>query len=138
MTKALGGFTLLEMLMVCAVVAMLLSIGIINFQRLKNNLELRQAQQVLVQTLNRARSEARSSSQDQHITWTSGSITVGEKTTMLEGVELIKIKGGNDLTFTAPYGRLKVTNYLFELRRGNLKREVHVYGVTGKVKAIGF
>lgn len=93
----------------------------------------------MVQELNRARSDARKVSQDQIMTWTAHSVSVGDRTIDLgDSIELVKLKGSNDLTYTAPYGRLKVTNYLFELRRGDLKREVHVYGVTGKIKAIGF
>jgi prepilin-type N-terminal cleavage/methylation domain-containing protein len=133
------GFTLLEMLIVCAVLAVLLTIGVMNFQRFRATLELRQAQQIFVQELNRARSDARRLSQDQNVTWTAHSMTIGTREIqLLDSIELVKVKGSNDLTYVAPYGRLKATNYLFELRRGDLIREVYVYGVTGKIKAIGF
>lgn len=136
MTK---GFTLIEMLIVCAVLAVLLGIGVVNFQRFRNTLELRQAQQTLVQELNRARSDSRKLSQDQVMTWTAHSLNVGSRTIHFEdSIELVKVKGSNDLTYTAPYGRLKVTNYLFELRHGDSKREIYVYGITGKIKAIGY
>ena len=134
-----SGFTLLEMLLVCAVITILLGIGVINYQRFRANLELRQAQQIFVQELNRARSDSRRLSQDQTISWAAHSLVVGSREIkFLDSVELVKIKGSNDLTYVAPYGRLKATNYLFELRRGDLKREVYVYGVTGKIKALGF
>lgn len=133
------GFTLMEMLIVCGILGILLTIGVINFQRFRNNLELRQAQQTLVQGLNRARSDARRLSLDQLVTWTTDKLVIGTRTIDFnDSIQLVKIKGSNDLTYTAPYGRLKATNYLFELHHGNLKREVHVYGVTGKIKAIGF
>jgi hypothetical protein len=94
---------------------------------------------MLVQELNRARSDARRLSQDQLVTWTTDRLMIGPRTIDFnDSIQLVKIKGSNDLTYTAPYGRLKATNYLFELRHGNLKRDVHVYGVTGKIKAIGF
>jgi prepilin-type N-terminal cleavage/methylation domain-containing protein len=133
------GFTLLEILIVCAILAVLLGIGVMNFRRLRQNLELRQAQQILVQELNRARSDSKKLSQDQLVTWTPQSLMIGSRMVSFgDSVELVKLIGSDDLTYTAPYGRLKATNYLFELRHGDLKREVYVYGVTGKIKAIGF
>ena len=133
------GFTLIEMLIVCAILAILLGIGLVNFQKFRTNLELRQAQQMLVQELNRARSDSRRLSQDQLVTWNASQLMIGTRTIDFDdSIQLVKIKGSNDLTYTAPYGRLKLTDYLFELRHGELKREVRVYGVTGKIKAIGF
>ena len=137
--KRQRGFTLIEMLIVCAILAILLGIGMVNFQKFRNNLELRQAQQTLVQELNRARSDSRRLSQDQTVTWTSSQLMIGTRTVdFSDSIQLVKTIGSNDLVYTAPYGRLKLTDYLFELRHGELKREVRVYGVTGKIKAIGF
>jgi prepilin-type N-terminal cleavage/methylation domain-containing protein len=135
-----GGFTLLELLIVLAILAVLLGIAVNNYQRYRSRLELQQAQQVLVQTLNRARSDAKRLSQNQTISWTDKVITVGEREIALSessGVTLVKITGANTLTYSAPYGRVaSVGEYEFELQgRGDLTSKVYVYGVTGKVKA---
>jgi prepilin-type N-terminal cleavage/methylation domain-containing protein len=134
------GFTLLELLIVLAILAVLLGIAVNNYQRYRSRLELEQAQQVFVQTLNRARSDAKRLSQNQTITWTGELLTIGEREVVLSessGVTLVKITGANTLTYTAPYGRVaSVGEYEFELQgRGDLTSKVYVYGVTGKVKA---
>jgi prepilin-type N-terminal cleavage/methylation domain-containing protein len=133
------GFTLLELLIVIAVVALLLGIAATNYAYYRTRLELRQAQQVLVQELNRARSDARRLSQTQVVTWTDKSITVGTREVTLSSsgaVTLVKLKGANSLEYSAPYGTIRSTDYAFELRGpGKLTNTVYVYGVTGKVKA---
>jgi prepilin-type N-terminal cleavage/methylation domain-containing protein len=131
------GFTLIEMLIVLGVLAVLLGIGVFNFIKFRKTLELRQAQQVFVQELNRARSDARKLSQDQKITWTAHQLTIGARVISLGDIELLKLSGSNELIYTAPYGRLKATDYHFELRHGELKSQVRVYGVTGKIKVVG-
>jgi prepilin-type N-terminal cleavage/methylation domain-containing protein len=133
------GFTLLELLIVIAVVALLLGIAATNYAHYRTRLELRQAQQVLVQELNRARSDARRLSQRQSVTWTDKSIIIGTREVTLSPsgvVTLVKLKGANSLEYSAPYGTIRSTDYAFELRGpGNLTNTVYVYGVTGKVKA---
>ncbi len=134
------GFTLLELLIVLAILAVLLGMAVNNYARYRSRLELQQAQQTFIQTLNRARSDAKRLSQNQSISWTDKVLTVGEKNITLSessGVTLVKITGANTLTYTAPYGRVaSVGEYEFELQgRGDLTSKVYVYGVTGKVKA---
>jgi prepilin-type N-terminal cleavage/methylation domain-containing protein len=139
-TKHRQGFTLLEFLIVLSVLALFLGIAANSYARYRATLELRQAQQVFVQELNRARSDARRLSQSQSVTWTERVITVGERTVMLSdsaSITLVKLRGANTLTYSAPYGRSSAGEYEFELRGpGNLSNKVYVYGVTGKVKAI--
>jgi prepilin-type N-terminal cleavage/methylation domain-containing protein len=134
------GFTLLELLIILAVLAVLLGIAVNTYARYRATLELRQAQQVFVQELNRARSDARRLSQSQSVTWTDTVITVGSRKVNLSdsgAITLVKLGGANSLTYSAPYGRSSAGEYEFELRgRGNLSNKVYVYGVTGKVKAV--
>jgi prepilin-type N-terminal cleavage/methylation domain-containing protein len=134
-----GGFTLLELLIVLSVLAILLGIAVTGYSRYKWGLELRQAQQILVQELNRARSEARRSSQTQSVTWTDKMILVGTREIPLSDSGTITLQNLNSqtaLNYTAPYGRVTASEFKFELRgRGDLTKMVYVYGVTGKVKA---
>lgn len=135
-----GGFTLLEVLIVLAVLAVLLGIAATNYSRYRAKLELKQAQQVLVQELNRARSDARRLSQSQRVTWTDKTVLIGSREVTLStsgAITLVQIKGAKSLEYGAPYGTIRSTDYAFELReRGGLKNTVYVYGVTGKVKAV--
>ena len=147
------GFTLLELLLTLSIVAVLLSIGFLSLQRFRAGLELRQAQQTFVQTLNRARSDARRLSQDQVITWTDKTVTVrsnGEEReiplTASPNIILKKESGGNRLVYQAPYGRLKATNFAFDIIKSkdvdnvepSLGYRVYVYGITGKVVSGAF
>jgi prepilin-type N-terminal cleavage/methylation domain-containing protein len=138
--KKNAGFTLLELLVVLAILAVFLGIAVNNYQRYRSRLELQQAQQTFIQTLNRARSDAKRLSQNQTITWTDKVLKLGDKEIQLSqsaNITLVKITGANTLTYTAPYGRVSsVGEYEFELQgRGELTSSVYVYGVTGKVKA---
>ena len=67
-------------------------------------------------------------------------ITVGTREVTLSdsgGVSLIKVRGANSVTYSAPYGRSSAGEYEFELRgRSGLTNRVFIYGVTGKVKAV--
>ncbi|MGL4612099.1 MAG: prepilin-type N-terminal cleavage/methylation domain-containing protein [Trueperaceae bacterium] len=138
-SRTLNGFTLLELLVVLAVVTILLGIAVVNYSRYRAKLELQGAQQVFVQELNRARSDSRRLSQHQRITWTDKKLAVGDREINLSDsntVTLVKVKGSNTLSYFAPYGTIGATDYKFELRgRNNLVSSVYVYGVTGKVKA---
>jgi prepilin-type N-terminal cleavage/methylation domain-containing protein len=138
-SRANQGFTLLELLLVLAVLAVLLGIAVTGYSRYRWGLELRQAQQTFVQELSRARSEARRLSQTQRITWTDKTIIIGSREIPLSdsnNVTLRNLNSQTTLNYTAPYGRVIASEYKFELRgRGDLSAMVYVYGVTGKVKA---
>ncbi len=134
------GFTLLELLITLSILAILLGLAVNSYGRYRSGLELKQAQQVFVQELSRARSDARRLSQSQSITWTDKVITVGERDITLSdsgAISLVKIRGANSVTYSAPYGRSSAGEYEFELQgRGGLVNKIYIYGVTGKVKAV--
>jgi prepilin-type N-terminal cleavage/methylation domain-containing protein len=134
------GFTLLELLIVLAILAILFGLAANGYVRYRARLELRQAQQVLVQELSRARSDARRLSQTQRITWTDKTVLIGTREISLSDSGAVTLQNLNEqttLNYTAPYGRILSSEYKFELRgRGGLTNMIYVYGVTGKVKAV--
>lgn len=145
-----GGFTLLEMLVVLAVIAILLSIGFFSYRRYIARQNLTEAQQSLAQALNTARSESRRLSLDRRVQWKKG----GNLLTVLSGDGATKIRDvpipngltltskdtspvGTTLnfTYTAPYGRTDAINTEFDLVNNTygMTAIVRVIGVTGKV-----
>ena len=140
--------TLVELIVVLALLAIFLGIGIGALQRLRYQYEVRQAQQTMVQELNRARSTARRLSQDQKITLQSdpGSIKIegsgGERVVPLSSSEAVTVRPNRgrtmEFTYFAPYSRVGATDLEYILEgRGNTRVAVRVFGVTGKVAAIG-
>ncbi len=130
--------SLLELIFVVGIVAILLAVSVLGISIYNSRLELKTAKQVFIQSLNRARSDARNNSLDYKISFKEHSITIRSKkitkTYELGNISLNKLKGAKTLTYTAPYGKTTATNFEFELLANNgLKTKVYVYGVTGKV-----
>ena len=135
-----AGFTLLEILVVLAIIGILATIGFSALGRYTARTQFNDAQQVLVQALNRARDQARRTSQNQTVSWTGGGSDYQIK---VEGVPValpngVKITGVPSQTasfiYQAPYGRTTLTNTEFMLTgRYNIQAAVRVFGVTGKV-----
>ena len=136
------GFTLIEMLIVLAIMGILLAIGVFNFQNFTAQQRVNEAQQVIAQTLNRARAEARKNSTNQLLTWTTTSISInGVAAKIPNGVTLATSDFSTGLGYSAPYGRTIRTNGailnsggIFTLT-GTMGKgaRVKVVGVTGKV-----
>lgn len=137
MTK---GFSLLEMLIVLVLVGILLGAGFMALTRFRDISELQQAQQIIVQEFNRARSDAFRLGVSQKINWTADSLTVaGENTRTVSfsasaRVKLITKPGS--FSYSAPYGTTSTagSGIILELKsRSGRSAEVLVYGLRGKV-----
>ena len=136
------GFTLIEMLIALAIIGILSAIGYFNFQNFTAQQRVNEAQQVVAQTLNRARAEARKTSTSQMLTWTTGSISInGTAVTIPNGVTISTSGLSTGLGYSAPYGRTIntagnafISGGIFTLN-GSLGKgaRVKVVGVTGKV-----
>ena len=139
--KKRQALTMLELILSIAIVALLLSIAALGILRYKSRLELKTAEQILIQGLRRVRSEARVSSLDQEISFLEHSFVVKnknfEKEYSLGNVRLTKLKGSKTLKYSAPYGKTGAGNFEFELSLQNgSKTGVYVFGVTGKVAGL--
>lgn len=133
------GFSLIEVLIVIAILGVLLSMGFLGMQRYLNTIRLSEARMLLAQELSQARTDARKKSADQTISWTvgSGSFSIGGQTvTLPNNVTLIQVNGTNStsVTFTGPFGRLQGDNVEFIIQSPQGKQaSVRLLGVTGKV-----
>ena len=139
------GVTLLEILLVLGVASIFLAVGTPSLRRLQAHYELQNAQRSLVEILNRARSEARRSSVDHTLNWTSSGLELKREDELVTNPnfsESITLTRGNKtsgkLTYSAPYGRVSATDQTYKLEHNNSDKRaiVIVYGLTGKVKAV--
>lgn len=134
-----AGFTLLELLVVLAVLGVLLALATPSYLRWRDASLLRQAQTLVAAELDRARSEAKRTNSPRSVTWTATSFA-GRP---LEGGVTIA-SPPQTVTYVQPYGTLQAVGgtlpaYEITLRRGTRSAPVRVVGVFGKavVKAVG-
>lgn len=134
------GISLIEILIVLAVLSILLAIGALSLQRYLWRAELQGAQQTVISVINKARSDSRKRSEDRVVTWTATGISSGRDAANLTTMSLsdsgrVRITSATDtFTYVAPYGRKDNTDSLvitLEGRNG-LQASVKVIGVTGK------
>lgn len=137
-----SGITLIEVLIVIAVVSILITVGLMVFRRYTAGTELRAAQQTVVQAINRARSDARRLSQNRVVQWTATGIgsndTVANIThqSLSDSGRVSITSTSGSITYTAPNGRTDGTTYNIVLQgREGLQATVRVVGVTGKAFA---
>ena len=136
--RSKGGLSLVELLIVTGIIGILLAISVLGIRVYNNRLELKTAEQIFIQALNNARSEARKYSLDYTIGFNEHAFSVSSrqktKTYQLGNIYLRKLKGSKTLVYSAAYGKTKATNFEFELRSASgQKTTIYVYGVTGKV-----
>ena len=138
-----AGFSLIEMLVVLAIISILFSIGFSALQRYQKHKEVQQAQQTLISTLNQARSDARRASKDQTVSWSGDTVKVkedggDERSLKLNDAGTVTITGvtgisDSKVTYQAPNARADQTSFIFTLEgRGGVSARVRVTGVTGK------
>jgi prepilin-type N-terminal cleavage/methylation domain-containing protein len=144
--KRTSGITLIEILIVVAIIGILASIGFLAFQRYTWRTELRQAQSLIVNTINQARSDTRRTSQDIFVKWSNTSFGVGPTLSTIpmknlddnSRISITNISGvttgTTSFSYLAPNARRDGSNSIvFTLQgRGNLQGTVKVLGVTGK------
>lgn len=145
------GFTLIEMLVVIAIIGILSGIFGWNLLRSIRSAELREATTNFASDLRRARSQAQRGSADMVVALPSGTAevtqyTVSGKTIPVANRVKMICKSGcsateKSLTYQAPFGELdRPQGYVFEFisPMSDLNRtQVKVVGVTGKVIIAG-
>ena len=142
------GFTLLELLLVCAIIGILSGVGVMSLRNAISNARLSEGSAQLAADLQRARSSAQrynrnavlsiSGSPATNYTLTLNGGTAKGGTTQTKalppGVELKTAE--RTITYTAPFGELDVGDLKLTLEmpgRTDKTRVVKVLGVTGKV-----
>lgn len=142
-----NGFTLLEILVVIAIIGILAAIFGTSLVRSVQRSQFVEAQIAVSTALQRGRSLSQRTSKDQPVTWTSTTLTVGDTTlTLPNGATITTAAPANvtpattpptsTLKYTAPYGELEPAGgQIIALRSagGLWSTEVVMLGVTGKV-----
>ena len=125
-----SGFSLIELLIVIAIIGILSAIGTPTLLNAQRRARLGEAQTLVISELERARSSSRRFNTAQTVTWTSTSIN-GK--TFGTGITLTNAAG--NFAYKAPFGEVTLTDGLtLELTDGRGRRAgVGVIGVTGKV-----
>lgn len=129
--------TLVELLVVLALLGLLLGLGGLWWQGFREEMRLREAASQFALDLQRARAEARRQSQDWRVeVGSGGQYRLGPATATLSSRTLphgATFGSGGVVVFQAPYGLLDVPNRSFSIALGNRQIQVNVVGLTGKV-----
>lgn len=136
------GISLLEFLIVLAVLGILLGVGFVSLNAYRQSLVIREAATQVATELLSIRQQARRQSLNFSFEASAGSNTykVGRTNQLASkslpsGVVFHSVpSGGGSITFLAPYGTVSAPNRTFTLRGpGNRMLSVHIVGSTGKV-----
>ena len=124
------GFTLLEVLLVIALVGILSAVGFTSLSGARQRAQLVEAQTLVTVELERSRASARRTERDALVQWTPRSIN-GKA--LKEGFTISTAPGS--FSYTAPHGRTTLGEGL-ELELSDARgrtAKVAVIGVTGKI-----
>ena len=151
MSKTSAGFTLIEILIVLAIIGIFAGIFGLGLIRSIRGAELREAASQVATDFRRARSQAQRGSADVTIEWTQTGADNTATTYTVNGVSRslpsgVKLSctsgctgpGKKTVTYTAPYGEIGTSGSVLTLKSsassmGITDLEVRVVGVTGKV-----
>jgi len=139
------GISLLELLVVLAVLGILLGVGFVSLRSYQEGLIIREAATQVATELLNIRQQARrqsvnftfqatASSSTYKVGRTSDLASLADKS-LPRGVVFQSVPaGGGSITFIAPYDIVSAPNRTYRLRGpGNRVLEVHIVGSTGKV-----
>ena len=145
------GFTLLELLLVCAIIGIMGAVGFNLFSRASNIAQVNEASAQLSADFQRARSSAQRSNNDAKLAFsittgaTSYTLTVDGQAltrTLPAGVQVaVSPTSAKTITYKAPFGEViptsttAVTYTLTSQRDSALVRYLRIVGLTGKVYA---
>ncbi|MFC4426778.1 pilus assembly FimT family protein [Deinococcus navajonensis] len=132
-----AGFTLLEILIVVAVIGILSSIGAVSYSRWIANNDAQLAAATLTQRIQEARTLAKRGTTNVVLS------TVADSTTFTSNgrtysVQAATIKTAQTLTFQPPYGVLSNTTYPIDVtvqstRNSTVTRKIRIISMLGKV-----
>lgn len=150
--RARGGFTLLELLLVCAIIGILGGVGILNLRNAIDQSRLRDGASQFAASLQRARSSAQRYNRDSVLTLVGTSTTATSYTLRVngqtaqqavtyrlpQGVQITSPSTATKtITYTAPFGEVtaaaSVAQYTVGLSGKDNKLYVKLIGLTGKV-----
>lgn len=134
------GFSLIEALLVLAVLGIILAIGTPNYLRWRASTAVKQAAAQLAQDLDKQRSEARRINQDRQLSFSvdANTYTANGVTKSLPSGVALQSASDTSLRFLAPHGTTTTDKALRSYtlswtNNGEIQRTVRVVGITGKV-----
>lgn len=132
------GFSMIEILVVLAVLGILIAIATPNYRRWQAEVQVRQVTEQFVQEINKQRSEAKRTNTNRSISFEANAYTPngGTTITMPSTIVFQPQDSTASLSFQSPYGTSNEPLRTFKIRWANdpsIERTVRVVGVMAKV-----